>query len=484
MIVCGLEELTRRAQYELQCLGYPARPWVPPSKYQDEHVHDVVVVGGGQSGVSIAFGLMRERVVDVVVLDRNPRGQEGPWTSFARMHTLRTPKTVTGPDLGIPSLSARAWYEAKFGAQAWQKLDKIPRDLWQDYLQWVRQTIGITVENDTEVVDIEPIRPGLFAVHRRSATDDAALPRLLTRKIVLATGMEGSGRWYVPELIAQTLPRARYAHTAEAIDFSRLSGKRVVVLGAGASAFDNAAVALEHGAAAVDLLVRRPDIPRINPNRWMEFAGFLRHFGDLSDDMKWRFMSYLFEINQPPPQDTFDRCARFGNFHIHLATPLRAIAEEDGEIVLMAPDNIFRADFVIVGTGLVIDLDARPELARVSAAVARWKDRYTPPPADANATLANYPYLSGSFQFTEREPGAMPCLRDIHCYTYAAMPSLAGSAGISGLRFSVERLVAGITRDLFLADAESHLAALHAYGEHELVRTTLPHEQQPTTRVA
>lgn len=484
MVASGLEELTCQARYDLQCLAYPARPWVPAQTFNGEHVHNVVIAGGGQGGTSIAFGLMRERVDDVIVLDRRAAGQEGPWSTFARMHTLRTPKHVTGPDLGIPSLSVRAWYEAKFGAQAWDNLGKIPRTLWHDYLNWVRDTIGIPIRNETEVFDIEPVASGVLAVHVRSTADGRTLPRLLTRKVVLATGIEGSGRWHVPDTIKTALPRDRYAHTAEPIDFSKLAGKRIAVLGAGASAFDNSGVALEHGAASVDLLVRRAAIPPINPNRWIEFNGFLRHFCELSDELRWQFMSYYFAINQPPPQDTFDRCAQFPNFHIHLASPLKALAFDGSEIILTTPNGTLTADFLIVGTGFVIDFDARPELNSIKHAIARWKDRYTPPADRRNDVLGQYPYLSRTFQFTEREPGAAPYLNDIYCYTYGATLSLANTSGISQLRFGVDRVVHGITRDLFVADAEKHLASLYAYDQKELVRPTLPLEEPRAAKVA
>ena len=36
----------------------------------------------------------------------------------------------------------------------------------------------------------------------------------------------------------------------------------------------------------LDLIARREKMPVANPNRWMEFAGFLRHFGDLDDARK------------------------------------------------------------------------------------------------------------------------------------------------------------------------------------------------------
>lgn len=280
--------------------------------------------------------------------------------------------------------------------------------------------------------------------------------------------MEGSGRWVVPEMIKEALPRKRFAHTSEAIDFKALAGRRVGVVGAGASAFDNAAMALEHGASAVDLYCRRKKLPLINPNRWIEFAGFLRHFGDLDDAMKWRFMRIIFDMSQPPPQEAFERCSRFANFRLHLGSPIEAAAFGEDGIHLKTPNGLAGADFVIVGVGFAIDLAARPELNRIAPHIARWSDRYQPPPGEEKPLLGDYPYLSPYFQFTEKVPGSAPYLKNIFCYTYAAMPSLACSAGISQLKFGADRIGWGITRELFLDDADAHLAELRAYREPEL----------------
>ena len=46
---------------------------------------------------------------------RSPKDFEGPWATTARMETLRSPKQLTGPALGLPALTFRAWYEAQFG---------------------------------------------------------------------------------------------------------------------------------------------------------------------------------------------------------------------------------------------------------------------------------------------------------------------------------------------------------------------------------
>jgi FAD-dependent urate hydroxylase len=460
-----LEELSRRVAFELECLGYPVRTWVPPRRHAGQPVHDVVIVGGGQSGVALAFRLLRERVTNILVLDRNREGREGPWVTFARMHTLRTPKDVIGPELGIPSLSARAWYETSFGRGSWAGVERIPREVWHDYLLWVRRIVGVDVTNDAEVTDIEPLSDGLLAV---TARINGQPQTLITRNVALTTGMEGCGGWIVPDIISKALPRERYAHTADAIDFTALAGKRVGVIGAGASAFDNAAMALEHGAAAVDLYVRRKKLPIVNPNRWMEFAGFLRHYGDLDDARKWRFMKFIFDMNQPPPQDTFERCARFANFEIHLGSPLESVALAGDTIRLKTQHGIATADFLIVGTGFAVDFAARPELDRIAPQIARWSDRYQPPSGEESARLGAYPYLSGYFQFTEQVPGTAPYLKSIFSYTFAAMPSLACSAGISQLKFGLDRIGFGITRELFLADADQHFAMLQNYSEPEL----------------
>ena len=416
MPTTALKALEDRARFEMDCLSYPAKAWSIPATYEGEPVLDCLIIGGGQSGVAIAFGLAREGVTNTLVVDRREEGQEGPWLTFARMITLRTPKHVTGPDLGIAALSPRAWYEARFGRDAWERLSRIPRQHWAEYLQWLRRVIGIGVRGATEVTDVEPLPGRLFAITLTDVATGGA-SRVITRSVVMAGGIEGAGQWNVPSMISDALPRTRYAHTADEIDFAALKGKRVVVLGAGASAFDNAATALEAGAARVDLLARRREMPRVNPNRWMEFSGFMRHFGDLSDAMKWRFMHRIFKMNQPPPQDTFERCARFLGFTLHTGAPLDAVSMEGEEIVLTTPKGEFRADFLIVGTGFHVDFAARPETARFAKDIALWRDRFTAPKELADTVLEGFPYLSGSFQLQEKTPGANPHLAAIYCYT-------------------------------------------------------------------
>lgn len=466
-----LATLEAALRQDLDRLAYPARPWVPQHPREGRTVLDVAIVGGGQGGLATAFGLMRERITNIRVFDRNPPGREGPWVTFARMLTLRTPKHVTGPDLGLPSLTPRSWFEATRGREAWQTLAKIGREDWQAYLDWYRRALSLPVDNESAVTDIAADGDLL----RLTITTGEAERSVLARKVVLATGIDGGGAWHVPDLISEAVPRDRYAHTAQHIDFTALRGRRIGVLGAGASAFDNAATALEAGAASVSLCLRRGQIPRVNPYRWMESAGFLGHFAELPDLMRWRFMRHIFDLNQPPPQETFWRCRRHEGFSFHTGCPWEAVRMEHDAIAVDTPKGTMRFDFLVIGTGFLVDLALRPELSRFASDIALWRDRFTPPEGERHPLLASHPYLGDAFQFLERRPGSNPALRHIHNFTFGATPSMGLSgASISGMKYGVARLVSGLARDLFTEDAQAHLDSLRAYDTVELASLDAP----------
>src|SRR5262245_41309618 len=152
----SVTRLSGRVRRELTYLSYPPPEWTVPRFRDGLPVLDVLIVGGGQSGLGTAFGLKLERITNIRVVDRSPRGLEGPWRRFARMKELRTPKEVTGIDLGIPSLTARAWYEARFGDEAWQRVGSFSPEVWREYLDWYRDVLELPVENEPEVTSIEP----------------------------------------------------------------------------------------------------------------------------------------------------------------------------------------------------------------------------------------------------------------------------------------------------------------------------------------
>ncbi len=471
-IVAALEALSRRVHDELSLFEYPTKDWVTPRRGpHGELLHNVVIVGGGQTGLGIAFGLQREQISGVAVLDASPQGEEGPWVTFARMITLRTLKFLTGPDLGLPSLTFRAWHEAQYGKRSWEELARIPKDEWMRYLVWFRETLRLPVRNDITLERIEP-RGDLLALHLRNA---GGTEIALTRKLVLATGIEGAGQRRVPEFVRHRLRRETWAHTSDAMDFATLAGRRVAVIGGGASAFDNAATALEHGAAWVDVLIRRPDLPVANSYRALESAGFWRNFGDMPDAFRWRFMCHLLSLPMPPPQDTLQRTLRHANVALHYSSPVLDAETVAGGIRLRTPKAWHAADFLILGTGFAVDLHARPEFAGLADHIASWGDRYTPPPEEADAAAARYPYVGRHFELLEKRPGSLPALRNVHLFNAGSLVSMGPVAGgLNGMPFGIPRLIAGISRDLFRAELDSLYTEFASYGEPdawEAVRT-------------
>jgi cation diffusion facilitator CzcD-associated flavoprotein CzcO len=463
----ALDRHAERVRRDLDLLDYPRREWLVPRKTRKgAPIYDVVIAGAGQGGLATAFGLMRERVRNLLVIDDNPLDRAGPWLNFARMRTLRTPKYLTGPDLGVPSLTPRAWYEAQHGEGSFEKLGLIPKETWGAYLAWYRQTLGIPVRAGTRVGALRyDDDERAFEIPYQSAAEEGILH---ARRVVLATGIDGSGYWHIPSSIRDHLPERLYAHTRWPIDFEALRGKRVAVLGAGASAFDNAATALEHGAREVRMFFRRQKLVTVNAYRWAEFVGFLKHHGDLPDADKWRFISQILRMGQLPPTDTFRRASELPGFFLHPSSPWKSLRVEGDTIAIETPTGTYETDFVIVGTGFVTDLKSRPELQQVERFIARWADRYTPPQNEENEDLSRHPYLGAHFEFTEREPGTAPYLEHVYNYTFGCLLSLGfGGASISGMKYSNQRLVSGITRSFFVEDRAAHLESLYRFDEKE-----------------
>lgn len=455
-----LEALGRRVRHDLAILDYPKDDWVLPRSHPGgHHVHDVVIVGGGQCGMAVAFGLMRDRVSNILILDRAPKGREGPWITYSRMWTLRSPKHVTGPDLGIPSLAPRSWFEAVFGEDGWEKLGKWPRQAWQAYLDWYGEVLGLPILSDAEVTAFED-EGGLVRLAIRGQAP------VLARKVVLATGLEGIGDWYVPPFIRAKLSTSRWTLCSDDVDSLDWKGRKIAVLGAGATAWDRAADLLELGAASLTLYMRRAQILTANPFRYLEKAGYLRHFASMADADKWRWMQAMFRFGQPPTQDGVDRCAAFPNFRLHGGASWSDVEPAgDGVRVTASDGSVETFDHLFIGCGFSMDPRNRPELAPLAGNIKIWADALTPPDDQSDPWLLTYPYLNRDLSFVEKVPGRTPVLRNMFCFNYGATVTNAHSgASLSGLRYGIEPLIHGITHALWVEDEPAHFARMRDWS--------------------
>ena len=470
------------ARADLARLNFPVANWVLPVEGPDAGpLLDVLVVGAGMCGQTAAFALLREGISNIRIVDRSAHGREGPWGTYARMQILRSPKNLTGPDLGVPALTFRAWFEAQHGAEGWTALHKVARLDWLEYLLWVRRVAGIPVENDTEVLRLEPAGNRVCAILRGPRGEE----RIFARKVVLAQGRDGSGapRW--PEFAsfdpASRMARRRVFHSADEIDFAALADKRVGVLGAGASAFDNAACALEAGAREVLMFARRAFLPQVNKSKWTAFPGFMRGFASLDDASRWRFYTYIFKEQVPPPWESVLRCERYAGFALHLGEGWNDVRPDANGVAVQTARGEQRFDAVVIATGFDVDLTARPEFATFRAAISTWADRIGAAEAKAYPEEARFPYLGEGFELRERTPGAAPGIGNLHLFNWGSTMSHGALAGdIPGLGIGATRLAQALARDLFTVDVERHYARLLAHEEAELLQT--PYYVPPAAR--
>lgn len=466
----ALARLAGQARSELARLNFPPASWSPPVPAPGgANALDVLVVGAGMCGQTAAYALMREGVTNIRAIDRAPRGEEGPWGTYARMLTLRSPKHLTGPDLGVPGMTFRAWYEAQHGDAGWTALHKVGRIDWRDYLLWVREVAGLPVSNGTALVSLDD-EAGLVRALVRS---DRGEETLWARKVVLAMGRDGSGaaRWPRFPTLQGAATHGRVFHSSDDIDFARLGGLRIGVLGAGASAFDNAACALEAG-ASVALFARRPILPQVNKSKWTSFPGFFRGYESLDDARKWRFYTYIFDEQVPPPWETVRRCDDHPGFTLRTGAPWTDVAPDADGVTVTTPGGRERFDAVIFGTGFDVDLVDRPETARYTPHIDTWARHVSPDQAAAHPEAARFPCLGSGFELRAIDPAHSEALGRIHLFNWGSTMSHGALAGdIPGLAVGATRLAHAIARDLFVADADAHWARLLAHEEPELIAT-------------
>jgi cation diffusion facilitator CzcD-associated flavoprotein CzcO len=443
----------------LRLIGPAPENWVPP---RDGIDHNVVIVGGGQTGAAFAFALRRAGIGQVSVIDAAPdEAHAGVWLNRARMNRLRTPKTLAGPEAGLPGLSFQAWYEARFGAVSYAEIDRIPRTRWAEYLAWYRHFLDIPIRYGTRLTLIEPVGEH-FRLHLEVRDGGTVRSVVETaRKIVLGNGVAGNGAPFVPAVL-KSLPPGHLAHTADAIDFAALRGKSVAVIGGAASAFDAAATALEAGAAEVHLFARRERIASVPVTRARAYPGAYDNYFHLPDAIRWAQARRFRRAGSTPPVDAVERVTRFPNFHLHLGASWTDASVRSERVEASVAGESYAFDFVIAATGYVVDPALRPELKQVAQHIRLWRDQYVPAENDHDDALGAHPYLGAALEYLEKTDADAPYLKHIHVYNPGAFVSFGLPVGdVPSMKRDIPAVVQRISRDLFLADLPAHEARIN-----------------------
>ncbi|CAL9358121.1 putative oxidoreductase CzcO [Streptomyces sp. enrichment culture] len=206
------------------------------------HEVEVVVVGAGQAGLSAAFHLRRTRWEperDFVVLDRSP-GPGGAWQfrwpslTYGRVHGMNSlpGMELTGADPARPSAEVVSEYFAAY-----------------------ERAFGLRVRRP---VDVRAVREG----DRGRLLVETSAGAWATRALINATGTWDRPFW--PRHPGQETFRGRQLHTAQYTGPEEFAGRRVVVVGGGASGTQHL-LEIAPYAAATTWVTRRPPVFREEP---------------------------------------------------------------------------------------------------------------------------------------------------------------------------------------------------------------------------
>jgi 2-isopropylmalate synthase len=451
---------------------YSRQSWSEPSTTRaGAKVHDIVIVGAGQNGLALAYSLKLRGVRRVVVVDAQEQDKPGPWASFARMPTLRTPKAILGPDCGNPLLHFKTWFCAAYSREEYDSFDFIPLRYWQEYLVWFREVLGIDVVANTLVTGIDwDDAEGCLRLTARGEAD-----LLHARKVCLATGMTAAGRWEPPQDLVAGLPRESYHCAWEPIAWTELSGLRVAVVGAGASGFDNASRAVDAGCRSVTI-VNRSRFPekdlffelwrgRDDSGLLVDEAGhppadrldpLLAHNSALDDEDRLRLLASAFRLGRSPCSPEYlTRVSNLDAMTVLEGWPIERVEHDaaDGTVRIHGPEGTLEVDRVIFATGPRMGLRHRPELSSLADRILTWQDVDEAASA-AVPELGRYPKLTEHFQLRAKDGG--DALRDI----YSLADFVHATVGLQSVGHVVVKVAAHVAESLYREQVATHIAAV------------------------
>jgi cation diffusion facilitator CzcD-associated flavoprotein CzcO len=200
-------------------------------------VTDVLVIGAGPYGLAAAKAA-RDQGLSTRIVGRH--------MSFWREHMPAGMFLRSGPDWHVDPA-----YELtleRFLEERGETPDPIPLDVFLAYTDWFTEQAGLEIED----LEIDTLRPDLTAVTTSGE-------EIRARHVVAAPGNRHFA--HRPEWAADAV------HTCDLVDFSALSGARVLIVGGRQSAYEWAALANDHGAERIDVVHRHPQ-PRFERVSW------------------------------------------------------------------------------------------------------------------------------------------------------------------------------------------------------------------------
>jgi cation diffusion facilitator CzcD-associated flavoprotein CzcO len=328
----------------------------------------VCVIGAGPYGLAIAAHL-RHLGVDFRIFGSPMRRwlAQMPKAMYLKSEGCASNlPDPAGPDGLTQFCHERAIAFSEYGAP-------LSREVFANYAQHYQQKLVPKVED--VLVSLVRKTDGGFEVRLRTGET------LNVAKVVVATGLDHME--VVPEQLRE-LPSELWSHSAAHSDFSKFKGKEVIVIGAGQSGLETAALLKEEGASAtlvvrastiawnkVPSLERRPlykrlRLPRTQLGEGLKLLVYDRA-PELFHHLPQRVRISLVKETLGPAGAWWLKERVMGQMPILLSHQLRAAEGRNGRVALHLTDEKGQAkelvaDHVIASTGYRYDLQGLPFL--------------------------------------------------------------------------------------------------------------------------
>jgi lysine/ornithine N-monooxygenase len=335
---------------------------------------DVAVIGAGPYGLSAGVHL-KAKGVETCVFGEPMEFWANKMPEGMLLRSPRVASSLSDPDRAF-TLEA---YEA---ASKREPCAPVPLDTFVEYGKWFRHQLGSNLDQRT-VLRVDRDQPGF-----RLTLHDGEEFR--STSVVIATGI---GPFKRKPAVFQNLSPEQVSHCYEGREVRKFAGKRVVVIGAGQSALESAAL-LHEGNAEVEVIARQTEFRWIGQHSWLHHMGPISSMLYSSHDVGpvgiSRLVTYPKLVSHIPLgiRDKIRTRAvraagsrwlppRLANVRMTLSRSVSEARAAGNEVALKLNDGSERCvDHVLLGTGYQVDISRYDFLPQELTGEIRQFDGY------------------------------------------------------------------------------------------------------------